>query len=309
MRKFRFGAQVSRAPSGAVWTDMARSIADMGYATLLMPDHFSAHLGPFVALTAAALAAPTLRIGTLVFDNDFRHPAELAKEAATLDMISEGRLELGIGAGWARTDYERSGIPYDPPAQRVERFSEALTIIKGLFAEGTFSYSGKYYQITDLEGMPKPVQKPYPPLLIGAGRPRMLSIAAREADIVNVTFSMQSGEWDAAASATGTAEATTQKMAALKKAAGERFESLELSVPVFVADITDKPMEIAERIAPRFGISANDVLGSPHFLIGSVDSIVEELVERRKEHGISYLVFGQEAYQPLAPVVARLAGT
>jgi probable F420-dependent oxidoreductase len=308
-RKFRFGAQVSKAASASAWVEKARKIADLGYSSLLMPDHFHDMFGPLVALTAAALAAPTLRIGTLVLDNDFRHPADLAKELATLDLVTGGRLELGIGAGWMLKDYQQSGIPYDPPQVRIDRFEEALAIIRGLFRDGAFSFSGKHYTVTDLDGQPKPVQKPHPPLMIGAGRKRLLSIAAREADIVNVTFSMRSGIWDAAASATGTAEATAQKMQWLREAAGARLNQLELSVPVFVAEVTDRQRDAAARIAPQYGLTPEQALGSPHFLIGSLDWMVEEIERRRADYGFSYLIFGRETHEALAPVVARLTGT
>lgn len=308
-RKFRFGAQVYKAPDGAAWMDKARQIADLGYSSLLMPDHFSDTLGPLVALTAAALAAPGLRIGTLVLDNDFRHPVELAKELATLDVVSDGRLELGIGAGWMLSDYQQSGIAYDSPQIRIDRFEESLAILKGLFRDGPYSFSGKHYRVTELNGEPKPLQKPHPPIMIGAGRKRMLAIAAREADIVNVTFSMQRGVWDSEASATGTAEATAKKMRWLREVAGERFQQIELSVPVFVAKVTDQSLTDAERIAPRYGLTAEQVLGSPHFLIGSVDGIAEEIERRRAEYGFSYFIFGGETHLALAPVVARLTGT
>jgi probable F420-dependent oxidoreductase len=161
-----------------------------------MPDHFSDTLGPLAALTAAALAASALHIGTLVLDNDFRHPVQLAKELATLDLISSGRLELGIGAGWMLTDYNESGIPYDSLQVRIDRFEEALAILKRLFHDGPYSFSGKHYKVTELNGTPKPLQKPHPPIMISPGQKRMLAIAAQEADIVNVSFTMQRGVWD-----------------------------------------------------------------------------------------------------------------
>ena len=273
-----------------------------------MPDHFDQTLGPLVSLTAAALAAPGLRIGTLVLDNDFRHPVELAKELATLDLMTEGRLELGLGAGWMLSDYEQSGIPYDPPQTRIDRFQEALSILKGLFGAGPYSFAGKHYTITNLEGQPKPVQKPHPPIMIGTGGKRMLSIAAREASIINITFSMRRGVWDPAASATGTAEATAKKIRWLREFAGERFDEIELSAPVFVAKVTEQQRDAAERIAPRYGLTADQVLRSPHFLIGSIGWIVEELQRRREEYGFSYLIFGGETHEALGPVVARLVG-
>lgn len=283
-------------------------MGDLGYSSLLMPDHFHDQFGPLVALTAAALAAPKLRIGTLVLDNDFRHPVALAKELATLDLLTDGRLELGIGAGWSITDYQQSGIPYDPPSVRVDRLEESLTILKGLFDDGPFSFSGQHYQVSGLEGLPKPVQKPRPPLMIGAGRKRMLAIAAREADIVNISFSMRSGAWDHQASATGTAEATAEKVKWLREAAGARLAQIELSVPVFVVEVTDRARSVAEDIGSKYGLTAEEVMGAPHFLVGSISAIVEELERRREEYGFSYIIFGRETQEAMAPVVARLAG-
>jgi alkanesulfonate monooxygenase SsuD/methylene tetrahydromethanopterin reductase-like flavin-dependent oxidoreductase (luciferase family) len=191
---------------------------------------------------------------------------------------------------------------------RGHRFEEALAVLKGLFRDGPYSFSGKHYQVTELNGEPKPVQKPHPPIMIGAGRKRMLAIAAREADIVNVSFSMRRGVWDDEASATGTVDATARKMKWLRETASERFKMIELSVPVFEAYVTDQPRTTAERIAPRYGLTAEQVLGSPHFLIGSIDGIIEEIERRRTEYGFSYFIFGRETHLALAPVVARLAG-
>src|SRR5438876_677403 len=183
-RPFRFGVSVHGSKSRAEWIGIARQAEALGYSTLLIPDHLGDQLSPIPALVAAADATSTLRIGSLVFDNDFRHPVMLAKEAATLDVLSGGRFELGIGAGWLRSEYEQAGIPYDPPGVRVGRMEEALQIIKGLFADRPVTFSGTYYKVSALEGQPKPVQRPHPPILIGGGGKRILSIAAREATIV-----------------------------------------------------------------------------------------------------------------------------
>ena len=172
-RKFRFAAQLSKAPEGSArsWAEQARKAEDLGYSTLLVPDHFGDQLAPVPALMAAADATSALRVGTLVFDNDYRHPVVLAKEAATLDLLSGGRLELGLGAGWMRSDYEESGISYDPPGLRVERFAEGLAVIAGLLeSDGPFSFSGKHYTVTGHSLQPRPVQRPRPPLISGRRR-------------------------------------------------------------------------------------------------------------------------------------------
>src|SRR5687768_532705 len=185
-RRFRFGVQLSNAASAAEWASAARRAEDLGYSTLFMPDHFGEQLAPVPALMTAADATTTLRIGALVWDNDYKHPVVLAKEVATMDVLSGGRVEFGIGAGWMNTDYEQAGIPKDRDGVRIARMVEGLAIYKGLWADGPFSFDGDHYRITDLDGLPKPVQRPGPPILIGGGGPKVLAIAAQQADIVGV---------------------------------------------------------------------------------------------------------------------------
>ncbi|MBX7161853.1 MAG: TIGR03621 family F420-dependent LLM class oxidoreductase, partial [Acidimicrobiia bacterium] len=279
-RKFRFGLQVSVAESGAAWRDLARKAEDQGFATLFMPDHFEDQLAPMPALAAAAEATTDLRIGVLVADNDYRHPVMHAKELATLDVLSDGRIEAGIGAGWMRTDYEKAGITYDPPGTRIDRFVEGLAVIKGLFADGAFSFDGRHYSIAGLDGLPKPVQRPHPPVLIGAGGPRMLRIAAREADIVGVNPSLRSGAVDTTTTADATAAAYDDKLAVLREAAGARFDDLELSCLLFFVTATDDRFAFATNIAPAFGITPEDALEVPLALTGSVDEMCEQLEAR-----------------------------
>src|SRR6476660_4849614 len=182
-RKFRFGIQLSTAPTAHDWLALARKAEDLGYSTLFMPDHFGEQLAPVPALMAAADATTDLRLGALVFDNDYKHPVVLAKEIATLDVLSNGRIEFGIGAGWMTTDYEQSGIPKDRDGVRIDRMVEALDVYRGAWAEGSFSFKGEHYTITDYDGLPKPLQQPGPPILIGGGGPKVLRIAAQHADI------------------------------------------------------------------------------------------------------------------------------
>lgn len=308
-RKFRFGLQVSKAESGTAWRDLARRTEDQGFATLFMPDHFEDQFAPMPALAAAAEATTDLRVGVLVADSDYRHPVVHAKELATLDVLSNGRLEVGIGAGWMRTDYDRSGIAYDAPGTRIDRFVEGLAVVKGLFADGVFSYAGEHYCIENLDGLPKPVQRPHPPVLIGAGGPRMLTIAAREADIVGVNPSLRSGAVDASTAADATPEAYDNKLAVLREAAGARFDDLELSCLLFFVTETDDRLGFAANVAPMFGISPEEALDVPLALTGSVDEMCEQLEVRRERWGISYVVCQAGAADSLAPVVARLSGT
>jgi probable F420-dependent oxidoreductase len=308
LRPFRFGVQEHRAPSAKAWKDKARQVEALGFAALYLPDHFSDQLGPIAALMAAADATTRLRVGSLVFDNDYRHPVVLAKEAATLDLLSDGRFDLGLGAGWMASDYEQAGIPYDSPATRISRMEEALQIIKGLFAGAAFSFTGEHYQVKDVEGSPAPVQKPHPPILLGGGGRRMLRLAAREADIVNVNFDLREGKVNRELVRTGLAEATDEKLGWIRDAAGARLEHIELSVTIFLANITDDRESIGATMAARFGGESKDILAMPHFLIGTVDEVVEDLQRRRERYGISYVIVPGEAAEEFAPVVARLAG-
>ena len=307
-KKFRFGVQTSNAHSREAWSEKARKIEDLGFSTLFIPDHFGDQLAPTPALMAAADATTTLRIGGMVFDNDYRHPVVFAKEAATLDLLSGGRYEHGIGAGWMQTDYDASGISYDSPGVRIERLKEALGIFKGAWGEGKVNLQGRHYTVTDYEGYPKPVQKPHPPILVGGGGRRVLSLAAREADIVGVNFNLAPGAVNQQVMATGDATATEEKIRWIREAAGHRFDQLEINVTVFVCIVTDDREGMAKRISGGFGMPPEEVLESPHALIGSTAQIVDALQERRERFGFSYVVLSGDGFEPFAPVVKQLAG-
>ncbi|HEX6487342.1 MAG TPA: TIGR03621 family F420-dependent LLM class oxidoreductase [Candidatus Dormibacteraeota bacterium] len=307
-RPFRFAVQEHRATTGQEWTDKVRRVESLGYTALYLPDHFSDQLGAFSALAAAAMVTSELRLGHLVLDNDYRHPAVTAKEIASLDVLSGGRADFGLGAGWEKSDYDATGIAYDTPGVRIERMCEGLAICKGLFAPGPFSFEGKHYRVTGLEGQPKPMQRPHPPILLGGGAKRMLSIAAREADIINVNFNLAHGAVSSELVLTGTAEQTDEKMAWIKEAAGDRFRDLELSVLIFVLNVTDDRRTIAEGLAGAIGTTVETVLDIPHFLIGTIDQIAEDLQRRRERYGISYVIVQGEAAESFAPVVGKLAG-
>jgi probable F420-dependent oxidoreductase len=309
VRPFRFGVQEHRASSAKEWKEKARQVESFGYSALYLPDHFGDQLGPIAALMAAAGATTTLRVGSLVFDNDYRHPVVLAKEAATLDLLSEGRFDLGLGAGWLGSDYEQSGIPLNGPGTRIERMAEGLQIIKGLMAGGSFSFTGKHYKISNMVGFPSPIQKPHPPVLLGGGGRRMLQLAAREADIVNVNFDLHEGRVSTDLVRSGLAEATDQKMAWVREAAGDRIDRIELSVTVFRASITGDRDAVATAMAPRIGSKPQELLDMPHFLIGTVDQLCDELQRRRDRYGISFVIVPGDFAEPFAPVVERLAGT
>jgi probable F420-dependent oxidoreductase len=307
-RPFRFGVQEHRAHSAKQWRDRARALESMGYSALYLPDHFSEQPGPIAALMAAADATTRLRVGSLVLDNDYRHPVVLAKEAATLDVLSDGRLDLGIGAGWLVSDYEQAGIPYDSAGTRIERLAEAVQILKKFFAGGEFSFAGKHYTIHGIEGAPPPVQKPHPPILLGGGGKRMLSLAAQEADIVHVNYNLSEGRINPKLVQTGMADRTKEKLAWIREAAGERLNMIDLGFTVFFANITDDRESLASALAPSMGFETHDALEMPHFLIGTREQIEEDLRERRDRYGFSHVILPGETADELAPIVERLAG-
>ena len=305
---FRFAFSLDGLNGPAEITRRVRRAEDLGYSAVAMTDHFDDRHGPMVALTAAALATTTLRVGTLVLANDYRHPAVLAKELASLDHVSGGRLEIGIGAGWMTADYEQSGMTLDRPGVRIERLDEAVTVLEGCFGDGPFDFAGRHYTIAGLDSQPKPVQRPRPPLLMAGGGPRMLALAARRADIVGINPSLHAGAIDENAGPTATADATDNKLAAVRDAAGDRFDSIELQTRVHLAAITDDPHGLATAIGPAFGLTAEQALGSPHALLGNVDQCVATIEHWRERWGISYLTFTGDSTEAMAPVVERLAG-
>ena len=307
-RPFRFGIQASKANTRDLWVDLARRSEGNGYSCLTMPDHFDDQLAPVPALMTAANVTTTLRVGALVWDNDYKHPAVLAKELATMDVLSDGRLELGIGAGWMISDYEQMGIPYDSAKVRIDRFVEGLKVIKGAMAQGPFSFSGDHYTITNYNGTPKPVQAPCPPILIGGGGKRVLSIAAREADIVGINATMSAGVVGPDAFDTMTAEAVDEKVAIVREAAGARFKDIELNVRAFLVNITDDAKQAASGIASMLGVKPQMVEQSPFALVGPTSKIIDDLLERRERWGFTYVIVGAEDVESFAPVVAALNG-
>lgn len=308
IRPFRFGVQASKAPDRASWVDVAKRCEDRGYSVLTMPDHFDDQLAPVPALMTAADATSTLRVGALVWDNDYKHPLVLAKELATMDLLSEGRLEIGIGAGWMMTDYEQAGMPYDRPGVRIDRFVEGLAIIKGLMSPDVFSYTGQHYTVTEHNGTPKSVQRPHPPILIGGGGKRVLTIAAREADIIGVNASMHAGVVGPEAIATMTAEAVDEKVAIIRDAAGSRLDAIEMNVRAFMVNVTDDRSGAVSFLSTMLGVEEQMIDTTPFALIGSPAKIVEDLLARRERWGFSYVIVGADDIDAFAPVVAELAG-
>lgn len=307
-KSFRFGIQGRSTGPREAWLEMVHRVESLGYSSYLALDHVVRGFDTVASLMAAAMATKTLRIGSFVFDNDFRHPALLAKAAASLDVLSDGRLELGLGAGWLKEEYDQTGIPFDAAGVRISRLTEAIRILKMIFTEEhPVSFSGEHYTITDLICPPNPVQRPHPPFIIGGGSKRILSIAGREADIVGITTRARpDGEKD---TADLTAEATERKIGWIRDAAGDRFDRLELNAVVSDVVLTDDGHAATDQLAKRYGVSGEALLASPLVLIGSVDAMVEQLRERRERYGLSYIVVTEPNIDRLAPVVARLAGT
>jgi probable F420-dependent oxidoreductase len=308
-RPFRFGIQARGPADARGWPELARRCEGLGVSTLTMPDHFDEQLGPVAGLMAAASATTTLRVGALLFCNDYRHPVVLAKEAATIDVLSDGRLEVGLGAGWMTTDYEQAGVTHDPPGRRIDRLAEALPVVKALLAGETVHHQGEHYRIDGLTGTPRSVQRPHPPILVGGGGRRVLTLAAREADIVGINIDLRAGVINERAGPNATDAATDEKVAWIREAAGDRFDDIELQVRVHMALVTDDRRGVAEAIAPTLGLDPDASLATPHALVGSVDQIADQLVERRERWGLSYIGLGVDALDQMAPVIERLAGT
>jgi probable F420-dependent oxidoreductase len=308
MRKFRFGV-TGRGRTRAEWQEFARKAEDLGFSTLMITDHLGPQLAPLAALMSAADATSHLRVGTVVLDNDFRHPAILAKEAATIDLLTDGRLELGMGAGWHVADYDQSGIPFDSPSIRYQRLMESVRIIKAAFGETPVTLHGVHYQVDNLNILPKPLQLPHPPILIGARGRGMLTFAAHEADIVG----LYDHQWAARETHLPTipiADCGAQ-VDIVRMAAGHRYPQVELSIYLARLEITAQRAAAADRLAAELNWTPEGVLESSSILLGSADAIVDTLQERRERFDVSYLIAGSsvQAIDAFAPVVQRLAGT
>ncbi len=307
-RRLRFATELHAPLPGRTWIESAQEIEQLGYSTVFFPDHFDEGPGPIAAMAAVAAATSTLNVGALVFDCDFRHPAVLARELATIDVISGGRLEVGLGAGWKALDYERSGIAMDRPGVRVSRLQEHCAVLKGLWSDGPFSFAGEHYRITELDGTPKPVRPGGPPILVGGGGPRLLRWAGATADIVGVNASIHSGEIDAAAAADALAERIDEKVVWLREGAGSRIDDIEINAWLAAAELTSDPATI-EAIASLFGTDTAELQQSPLGLVGPAGAVAERLYERRERWGYSYHVIPGDKARDFAPLVAQLTGT
>jgi probable F420-dependent oxidoreductase len=313
VRPFRFLAGATEPVSARAFAERVRRAEAYGFDTLVFPDHLVEQLAPVPAMAMVATLSDRLRVAPFVLNNDLRHPAVLGHDLATLDLLSDGRLDVAIGAGWNRPEYEAIGISYDPPATRIDRLEEGIAVLKGYFGDAPFSFAGEHYTISELDGQPKPVQRPHPPFMIGGGGRRVLQLAAREAQIVGLA--PRAGREGRGDNASITWEATVEKVGWVRQAAGDRFTELELNVypsrvePRITDDARAALRVAADEIGARLGERPDeaDLRDSPHIWIGSLEELTEKALRLRGELGISSLMLGE--VDELAPLVERLAGT
>ena len=303
---FRFSASLAGTPADQL-ADTARRAEELGFSTVTLSDHFTEQPAPLIGLMAAAAATSTLRVLPLVLANDYRNPIVVAQELATLDAVSGGRLELGIGAGWMTTDYELSAIPLDSPGTRIERLRESVDILMGLLRTGHVDHAGTHYTIAGDRPGPAPVQS-HIPLLLAGGKPKMLRLAGEKADIVGINPALTAGVIDERAGRNATLEETDRKIEWVREGAGERFDALELQTRIHLAMITDDREKVAAEMAPLLGISAEEALASPHALVGSAQQCVDEVQRWRDRWGLSYVSINAENMEEFAPVVEALTG-
>ncbi len=310
MNPIRFGTGGGYLADRERLLSAARRAEDIGYSTFGMADHFGLPLAPLIALQAVADATTTLRIAQTVLAGDFRHPAVLAKELATLDVLSNGRVEVGIGAGWMRSEYEQAGIPFDAAPVRIARLEEVVIVLKGLFHEGQFSFAGEHVTVTGLNGTPKPAQRPHPPILIGGGGRKLLAVAARQADIIQVMPRIRPPGQPVDA-AEFTAAAYRTKIDHINDVAGHRFPRIELGTQLLLACVTDDPDRVLdEYIADAGAVDREELRASPLVAVGSLDEVCDKLLAVRDEYGISYFTCPHNANPlSLAPIIDKLAGT
>jgi probable F420-dependent oxidoreductase len=307
-RRLRFAVQLVGAPDGAAWAALVRQAEDSGFDVISLPDHLGEQFAPLPALTAAACATTRLRLSMFVLANDMRHPGVLAKEVATLDVLSGGRVELGLGAGWDEGEYRALGLPFDRPPVRIARLEESVRAIRALLAGDVVTHHGSHYQLSDLVVRPRPVQPGGVPIVLGGGGRKMLSLAGRLADIVSVA-TMNDGRTDPGVLGPWvTRAAVADQIAWVKESAGERFDRLELNLRVRLAAVgVDRQTHAASAVVGMACTTA-DLLDSPFCLFGTVDEVADQLVRARDELGLSYFTISQRHMEQMAPVVARVVG-
>ena len=318
---FRFACQAYKATSRKEWVELARRVESQGYSALHVADHYigpgpalepTGHgvqtLAAIPAMAVAAEVTTTLRVGSRLFCVGYHQPVVLAKEAATLDLLSEGRLELGLGAGWLDREYAAMGIPFPPAPERIELLSETVDLISQCFAGGPVDLAGRQVQASGFTAVPAPVQSPRPPIMIGGGGRRVLTLAGQKADIVSINFNNASGTVGAASARSSTAEQTAAKIGWIRAGAGARFEQLELEIGAYFVAVRGSSGLTPADLGNRLHLAPEQLAEFPHALVGSVEEICETLQRRREQYGISYITVGDSVADSFAPVVERLAG-
>ncbi|HXC39993.1 MAG TPA: TIGR03621 family F420-dependent LLM class oxidoreductase [Burkholderiales bacterium] len=307
-RKFRFAIQHTHAPSGQEWLDMARRAEDSGVDVFSLPDHLGDQFAPMPALAAAAAVTSKIRFSMFVLNNDNRHPGMLAKEAATLDLISNGRLELGVGAGWTRAEYDALGMRFDKPSVRIARLAESVKILRGVFTSDSFSFSGEHYSITDLAIRPRPVQKAGIPILLGGGGKKMLTLAAQAADIVSVAANNSQRPSMTSPLSGFALKDVAEQYAWVREAAGGRFDDIEINARVLAVSVGPDRDAQVRKLAAELNLPAEDLQDSPFALVGTLEQIEGQLRALRDRFGVSYFTFSYRHSTPLLPLIGRLAG-
>lgn len=322
-RPFRFAIQAFSSPTKHEWVDLARKVEDSGFSTLHVADHY---LGPgsriegtghrvqamalIPALTAAAMATTTLRIGSRMACTSYHLPTILTKEMATIDVLSEGRLEIGLGAGWLVNEYEGMGIPFESAGRRIQLMREtAEFMLMAYGSDAEVDYHGEFIDSSGYVAVPRPVQAPHPPLMIGGGAPKVLGIAGELADIASVNFNNSSGVVGAGSISSSTEDETRKKVQWIKDGAGDRFDQIELETATYFISIDGRSEITPDAVSKRTGLEMADLKRFPHAAVGSVDEICDELIRRREEYGFSYITVGDAHLDAYLPIVERLAGT
>jgi probable F420-dependent oxidoreductase len=321
-RPFRFGLQAFSGTCANGWFDTVRRAEDAGYSTLFSSDHYfgpgpisdaTGHrpvdLAPLTSIAMAAARTSSLRVGCRVFACDFHHPVVLAKEMATLDLLSEGRVEVGLGAGWVRDEYDGLGVAMARPGVRIAKLAEYVGVLRAHWSGEEISLNGEHVHVSGFAGRPLPVQHPGPPIMIGGGAPRILGVAGRLADIVSINFDNSSGKLGSASVMSSGADETANKIGWIRDGAGARFEELELEIGAYFVAVGADAASQLEAMAGRFGVPPEQFAAHPHALFGSVEQICDRLSERRERYGVSYVTVAQRNLEEFAPVVAALAGS
>jgi probable F420-dependent oxidoreductase len=309
-RPFRFGVSTGHAPDRTTWQERARLAESAGFDVLLIADHLVPDLfPPMIALQSAADATGRLHVGTFVVNNDFRHPVLVAREAAALEALTDGRFELGIGAGHMKFEYDQAGITFDDAATRVSRLAEAIEVMGALWSGEPCTFSGEHYQVTDHK-----IDATQVPLLVGGNGPRLLRLAAERADIIGFTGFSPNADGSGVRLEQFTSRGLEQRVALVRDAAGDRFDSLELNALLQVVQVTRDRRAAAEAVAARVELAVDDILDSPFVLLGTHEQMAEQLLQHRERFGVSYWVtFGErpgseQTVSTLAPVIELLAG-